>query len=76
MKFKFIGIFLTGMLLLTACRAATETPTTSESPTETESIPTPIPEAGECLACHTDKQQLIDTAAPVEEAESESSGVG
>jgi hypothetical protein len=30
-----------------------------------------------CLECHADKQQLIDTAKPVEEpVESESSGVG
>jgi len=29
-----------------------------------------------CLACHTDKQRLLDTTAPLEEVVSESSGEG
>ncbi|MEW5828235.1 MAG: hypothetical protein AB1846_05035 [Chloroflexota bacterium] len=34
-------------------------------------------EPDECLACHADKEMLIETGKPVEEpAESESSGVG
>ena len=61
---------------------ATEThvpePTASAVPT-TE--PTQTPEviasvSDECLACHMDKEMLIETAAPEEKAPSESSGVG
>lgn len=34
------------------------------------------PEMDECIECHTDKERLIQTADPVEEVESESSGEG
>jgi nitrate reductase cytochrome c-type subunit len=47
-----------------------------EKPIETEAVVEVQPEANECLACHTDKQRLIDTASQVEETESESTGVG
>jgi nitrate reductase cytochrome c-type subunit len=68
---------------------ATDTPTstsTSVPATDTPLAPTEAPadiqvakpDAGNCLACHSDKQMLIDTAAPVveEPEDSLSSGVG
>ncbi len=35
-----------------------------------------VAEPDQCVLCHTDKQQLIDTAKPVVVQESESKGVG
>lgn len=77
MKLKYIGFLITGLLFLAACASAlSETePVTDEAPA-TEAASTAAPEANECLACHTDKQRLIDTAKPEEIAESESKGVG
>ena len=60
---------------------------TEESSAPTESVevsPTePVAEVqteeaadSNCIACHMDKEQLINTADPVEEKESESSGEG
>lgn len=78
MKRKVLaGLLLSFGLLLVACSRSGETPTATEAPAETEAVATSAPEAGECVACHTDKQRLIDTAKPLEPAgESESTGVG
>lgn len=71
------GLLLLLGLLLSACSRSVETPTATEAPAETEVVATIAPDAAECLACHTDKQRLIDTAKPEEiAAETESSGVG
>jgi uncharacterized lipoprotein YajG len=79
---KIISILLAGFFLLSAC-GTTETPppplptaTAEETPVATETVVAAEPETDECVACHTDKQRLIDTARPVVEAESESKGVG
>ena len=59
---------------------ATSAPTATLPPTETPPpthTATPEVLASNCLACHADKQMLIDTSAPLEEPEEgESSGVG
>ncbi len=78
-KSGFSGFLIVlGFFFLSACAAAsTELPSATEEAVATEAVATSTPEAGECLACHTDKQRLIDTAAPViEAAEGESKGVG
>jgi hypothetical protein len=72
----------------TATSSPEPTATATETPTPTETVaPTPTTEptataevvaetSDECLACHSDKEQLIETAAPEEKVPSESSGVG
>jgi len=78
---KIITFVLASMLLfLAGCQTATPEPV----PTNTAVPPTPtveptvevIVEVDYCVSCHTDKEQLISVAKPVEEKESESSGVG
>lgn len=77
MKSKLLRTLIVATFVLSACaQATTPSPMEAETPVETETIVEVQPEADECLACHTDKQRLIDTAKPVEVAESESKGVG
>ena len=66
--------------------AATATPTEEESAEETETTEEPgdsendqarsPEEISACVECHSDQGMLIDTAAPVEEVESENEGAG
>ena len=79
MKTKFVSLLITIIFLLSACApTATPVPTATEKPVVTEPATEVPTEAAvdECLACHTDKQRLIDTARPIVTAESESKGVG
>ena len=56
--------------------AVTPTTTITETITAPTALP-PTPETiDECLACHVDKDLLIETAAPVEEVVVESDGEG
>lgn len=55
-----------------ATEEATAAPT--EAPTQTEVAV--AEQVDYCVECHTDQQQLIDTAAPVEEVVEESEGAG
>jgi len=75
---KFVLAFI--LLFLAGCQTATPEPV----PTYTAIPPTPtieptvnvVVKVDYCVSCHTDKEQLISTAKPIVEAESESSGVG
>ncbi len=67
-----------------AVPTATTAPTATTVPTETTvpatptDVPTPTeePVADQCVACHADQDQLVDTAAPVMAVVSESEGEG
>jgi PBP1b-binding outer membrane lipoprotein LpoB len=78
-KSKLLSTLIFAALFLSACAPAASSspsPTEVEETIETEASAEVQADAGECIACHTDKERLIETAAPVKEAEAESSGVG
>lgn len=76
------------LILLSGCAGRASTPTPPPAAAQAAGLTEPLQEVSaarveaierpkdECLICHVDKQKLIDTAAPVEVAPSESSGVG
>ena len=78
-KFLISFILLVGFGLA-ACQTAT--PASVPSAATATDEPSPVPPSAtlmavdSCVSCHTDKEQLISTAKPVEAAESESKGVG
>ena len=82
-------ILAAGSSLIVACQRnpEPEEPTSTLEPTPTETIEVIQTEAepdaseeeeptNECLVCHVDKQQLIDTAKQEEEVISENEGQG
>jgi hypothetical protein len=83
MRKLFIALSIAGLFFLAGCATSTPEPTPKPEPTALPTevptlVPTPVPTevVDYCVDCHTDKEQLISTAKPVVEAESESSGVG
>lgn len=74
---------ITCLFFLAGCATSTPAPTPEPEPTLApteapvlEPTPEPVEVVDYCVDCHTDKEQLISTAKPVVEKESESSGVG
>ncbi len=84
MKHFSIIIFVSlGLLFMGGCNAkGVEEPIPTEAAIEaTSTVVAEVPidmDTDTCVECHTDKDRLIETAAPVEEeaAEEESEGVG
>ena len=80
MKSTFVGVLLTITFILSACATkaapASSPQNEAEVPVKVEAILKVQPEADECLACHSDKDRLIETAKPEEVVEKESTGAG
>ncbi len=80
-KYKFVFLLIVALFALSACASkhptqeATETDPTAVAEETPEAVVSAVPDT-ECVNCHTDKQHLVDTAAPIVEAEGESKGVG
>lgn len=79
MKSTLLSTLTLVALFISACAPTTSlspSSTEAEQAIEAEAVAEVQPDASECIACHTDKERLIDTAAPVVETEGESKGVG
>jgi hypothetical protein len=78
MKRLTTGVLIALAMLLASCAPKAETPPpVVEVPTETEAVIVSALDSSECLACHTDKERLIQNAKPEEaDHEAESKGVG
>lgn len=74
---KFLVVILLVSFWMVGCKAATPAPTSisTDLPSAVPASPT-VEAVDYCVSCHTDKEELISTAKPVEAAESESKGVG
>jgi hypothetical protein len=68
---------IAGLLVVSACSPKVEASVAPmDMSVDTVEVILSTPEVDECLACHTDKQRLIDTAKPEEVKVKESKGVG
>jgi len=79
LKSKSAGILLVIVFVLSACAAKVPPSSSYQIEAMAVNVETVLkvqPEADECLACHSDKDRLIETAKPEEVVEKESSGAG
>ena len=76
-KFLIVFVLMTSFLL-PACQSPAPVPVSAAIviPVAVDLAPPTAEAVDYCISCHTDKEQLISTAKPVEESESESTGAG